>query len=314
MHRPLLFAALAACSTPEDASPPAVDSGEADQELPSAWEFDGDEGGDVDYDPAAMEAALGEVLAQVLTLSGQPVLDAYEQVFAEADSACPSWYEFDGNTYWLATCTARTGARFDGYGFYYVYESEDVFGDGNLWDLVQLSGAATIESSSGQTFHLGGYAYTGQTTHTGSYGESGWVSTIFGSAQWDGAERGWLAEGVSPSLLLYAFDYPVPYEGKYVYIEGTVGGLAGGASAAEFDLFQMADTSLGMPCDQEPSGSVVLRDQSGVWYEVVFDIDPYTLELSGDCDGCGAVFRGAELVGEACADFSRFLSWEDQPW
>ncbi|MCP4805529.1 MAG: hypothetical protein GY884_09285 [Proteobacteria bacterium] len=58
-------------------------------------------------------------------------------------------------------------------------------------------------------------------------------------------------------------------------------------------------------CAAEPAGTILVRDEVGYWYELVFD---------GSCDGCGSVQWEGETLGEACIDVSPLYAWEDAPW
>ncbi len=317
--------APAAAGAESDSGGGSADSGStggaAGEELPGAYEYEGGGSGGGDYDRAAIEQALDDVFRGALTLYPEPALQGYEAAMADGDAGCPSWYEVDGNTFWYASCRASSGASYDGYGFYYLYDGEDILGDGRLWDLSYLSGAATMVDAEGQSFHLGGYVYQGI-----GYGQGGdtswaWVSAVFGSLAWDGesAAGTWLEAGVQPSLLVYGVRYPAAGASyNYIYLDGTIGGLSPAATAVELDELTLAPEALGWPCEGEPYGGVGLRDGDGVWWDVRFDVvlneTGTAYVLDGECDGCGAVFRGSELVGEACVDTSVLLDWEEQPW
>ena len=68
------------------------------------------------------------------------VIDQYHANLRLADTACPTWFEYEGQSYWFANCETQTGAEFDGYLFSYVYEQEDIYGNGDIWDMDQLLG------------------------------------------------------------------------------------------------------------------------------------------------------------------------------
>jgi hypothetical protein len=320
MRRLLLLAVLAACRTPGGSSEDAS-AGPAPPDGPSEWpSTPDDDAPDARFDVDAVELALDEVLTGMTTVGAEPVITAYDALMASTDGSCPAWYENEGNVFWYSRCTTSGGTFFDGYGFTYVFEDAEVFGPGGgYWDLTQVTGAATIRDASGHTFHLGGAAYEGAGTN--EYGARLWVSNVLGGFVWDApeAEGTWLSRGVSPGLLLYAIRYPpgsaAGIDGNYLYVQGTVGGLGEAATGAQLDM-AVADTSLGFPCDLEPMGTVSLRDADGTWWDVTFDVttDGERYEMTGDCDGCGAVTLHGAYVGEACADFAPLLDWTERPW
>lgn len=310
---------LPACRT--DGFPAAAPADEdAAGDGPSAYEWQPETGTEPTFDAATLEAALSDVVDGMLTVGAAPVLDTYSTLMDAADSTCPAWYEQDGNVFWYAQCTADSGAYFDGYGFTNVYADTELFGPGGgYWDATVVSGAATIRDDAGHTFHLGGQVYDGTGYHED--GRSLWVSSVLGGFTWngEGAADTWLGQGVSPGLLLYAIHYPVEVfgvTGNYLYADGTVGGLGDVATGADLTQFSLISETLGVPCDQEPGGTMSIRDAEGVWWDVRFDLVATETEwvLEGECDGCGAVYRDGDYQGEVCADFSPLLDWTDRPW
>lgn len=321
--RLLLFTSLAlvACRTAGDGSDEATLPQAEDPGGPSEWEYtpDGDEP-EATFDAAAVELAVDEALTGMLTVGAAPVLDAYTMLMEQADSDCPSWYENEGNVFWYSRCTTDAGTFYDGYGFVFVYEDAEVFGEGQgHWDLTQVSGAATIRDADGHTFHLGGAAYDGVAVN--QWGGTSWATTVLGGFQWDAPDAAgtWLGDDVSPGLQMYAIDIPpeagAGFDGRFIQAVGTVGGVGTETTGAQVELIQMS-TQLGFPCDIEPYGTVSVRDADGTWWDVTFDVviedDDYA--LAGECDGCGAVTLHGEYVGDACVDTSFLLDWTEQPW
>ena len=286
-----------------------------DVELPGDYEYEDEQGADGEFDQAGVEAALSDFVDTILTISPEPALSGYEAVLEDGDVSCPSWYEQDGNIFWYASCEASSGASYDGYGFYNIYEDDTtVFGDGRAWDVVYVSGAATMSDAAGHTFHIGGDIYQGTGYGLNGDTSTSFVAAVYGSLAWDGdsAEGTWLDEGVAPSFFAYGITYPVGLgdaTANYLSLDGTVGNLSAAATAVEFSDLLVVDEQFGYPCEQEMAGALAVRDADGVWWDVVFDVDPKTWEMTGDCDGCGAVFKGTELVGEACVDSSTLLDW-----
>jgi hypothetical protein len=307
----ILTACAAEVDQPDDPNPADTDPV---AEMPTEYTYAGDEDAQLAFDPDAIEEAIDDTLTHILSLQAAPVRAAYDASVAHMEPGCPDWYDYEGNAFWYAYCTTDTGTSFNGYGFYTVYEDADAFGDGNSWDLVSISGAATVRDSAGHTFHLGGVVYDG--TGTNADGASLWVSQVAGGFMWDAPEAAgtWLETPNSPSMLLYAIQYPLDGDpGNYMYINGSAAGLSDASTAVRFSTVVLADTRLGMACSAEPVGTLSVRDHAGQWWDIRFDLDE-TGRLTGDCDGCGGVYLGDEYQGEVCADFSSLLDWESNPW
>lgn len=289
--------------TDTDDDPPSGDS-------PSGYDPDLPDASSATFDQSRTEAALTLAIAGLSGLSTDPVFDAYDVAMAGGEGYCPAYYEQDGNTFWYASCTTSTGTWYDGYGFYNYYEDYTVDDDGNVWDTEYISGAATVREATGETFHVGGYVQRSWTTD-----ENNWTSIqegLFGSFQADDAPAdSWLGRGEQPSLYAYrAFneDYGLA-AGGYVGFQGSLGGLGDtGQVALNTELMILGTTSLGLPCQDEPGGSITVRTEDGGWWDITFDMDAERFVLTGDCDGCGTVTDAAGgVVGEACADFSPLL-------
>jgi hypothetical protein len=309
-----LLLAAACGSSPDGATDQKGGEAPALADPPSEYVYTPEAQAEARFDADALEAILDEYLTGSMVFTATPVMEAYGQVLEAAEPGCPDWYEVDGNTFWYAYCSTSTGTSFDGYGFYTVYDGVDAFGDGNLWELTAISGSATVRDNAGHTLHIGGDLYDG--TGLSTDGARLWVSQVAGAFLWDGpgSEGSWLAQGGSPSLLLYAIQYELDGQAyNYLYETGAIAGLAGGSAALQLNDVSMAHTALGYACAAEPMGTLSVRDSSGHWWEIRFDLDDRG-RLTGDCDGCGGVFDGETYVGEVCADFSPMLDWERNPW
>lgn len=270
------------------------------------------------FDQAATEAALQAAIDGALASPAPPVLTGYQAALAWATDACPSLYETEGNLFWYDTCTTEAGARFDGYGTYIVYEGEDAYGDGVLYDGAVVYGLGRVTDPDGNVFEAGGAA--GALEGTSDEGVTVFISVIEGGFAWDApeAEDTWLSTDLSPSLTIYAAVLAA-YDLHYVNLNGGLNGLsvvdedAALLPTATFDNVTLADELVGFPCDQEPAGTIAVRDTTGAWFSVRFDVSE-ELQLTGACDGCGEVTLNGQVVGEACADFKSWLSWGDRPW
>lgn len=314
-----MIALLLACGG-SDSGSPAPDVAEA----PLAYDiadYTDQERPEASFDSLAVEEALQTAIDDVLLSAATPVVEGYAEAMSFADADCPTLYDVDGNTVWYDYCTTDEGATFSGYGFYYVYDDVDVLGAGVPMDGAVVTGLGRITGPDGTTIEVGGTAgeLTGSTEDLDA-----WVSVTAGSFAWDApeAEGTWLEAGLRPSLTMYAITLP-EYGLHYLSVEGGLDGLedvSGGAlglPTATFAGTVLADEAVGFPCDQEPSGSISVRDPNGAWYTVDFDVDAEDgadPALNGVCDGCGEVTHNDVVVGEACADFSAWLDWGESPW
>jgi hypothetical protein len=299
------FALLAGC--PADEPAPVDETPEA----PAPYIFEEDAPPVADLDVGELEAAIDAAVDLALTLNATPIFPAYQAAMVGSESACPSYYEADGNVYWYDQCTAGTGASFSGYSFYQVYENAD-FGDGALYNGQAVSGVAEVVTADGYTFQSGGSAYI-LSSATETY--TAYTSMIAGAFAWDGpeAEGTWLAEGVSPDVTMVA--YNTAY-GNFMQLDGGLSGLGGALDTVVFDTVVIYEEALGSTCPTEPGGVVSVRDASGSWYDVVFD-GPAGFDAESDpslCDGCGEAYFRGEPLGSVCADFTTLLAFEGAPW
>ncbi len=299
---------LLACSS-------GADTANADITAPGAHTWTPGTTATVSVDLPAVEAALSDLLLSVRELNAAPVLAGYQAAMADADDTCPAYYEQDGNTFWYATCQAESGAEYDGYAFFTRYEQYDLFGDGTAWDADVLSASADITEADGDRLHVGGTAYLGESVIKEDV--RGWISVVAGAFMGSGPDvsESWIGDGATPTLTSYAIRYEL-YDLNLLYLYGSIG-LEGDLTAASFGpLFIYTQMAGVYPCAEEPAGSVSLRDPSGTWMDVVFDLDPETLELAEGraCDGCARVTVEGDEVGEICIDGSSMVDWTDAPW
>ncbi len=319
--RPLLLLLLACNGAPADKGDGAPWNGNSEEDVDSAepldpteWTYVPDEEIQHQYDRALVESALAEVYALLPSLHAGPVLEAYADAMDSSDPACPDRYETDGNVFWYAACESASGMYYSGYAFDYQYEDVDLNGDGTLWDASVVSGSATLSQDS-DYLHISGNAYLANAVQEGvDVGQSqvfGWME-VWGP-RWTGL--GWLGSGLAPSIGMYSYHLPNESgeSARYLYAEGTLGGMDPGIPGIELTL-AIGNEEVGFPCSVEPAGSVAIRDTSGAWWEVVFDVNIETWRSTGACDGCGTVFYQGEAVGEACADPTALLDWERAPW
>lgn len=306
---------LLACQpTLEDGDPAASPDGGAEADPPSGYVYEGDDAPPASFDAEALGLAIAEALAVAPGITGTPVLDAYFSMLDLADPDCPDWYEQDGNVFWYDVCTSDRGAFFDGYGFYYPYDEVDLDGSGTLWSGDYLYGVATIDAPEGDSFHTGGGVQV-LTGYNPEYNGFTAMSQVQGGFLWTAPEAAdtWIGAGLQPDLYLYGVDYP-DYGGRGLYLEGGLAGLDGDATAVVFSGLLLYHEVLGSPCEDEPEGTISVRDADGRWWDVRFDTPPEGPMDADLCDGCGTASLGGVDQGQVCVDVSALLDWEITPW
>lgn len=296
-------------------APGPVDSAVVEAYEPVPYEIPGADGVDPVFDAEAMSTAILDAIEVARSITGAPVMVAYNTVMASADDGCPNYYELDGNVYWYDQCTTASGSQFSGYSFYYGYTDYDG-GDGNIYNGAQLYGVAQVWDAEGHQLDLGGSAADMVLTAAdGSY--TYWYSVVQGSFAWDGAgtEGTWVSPGMAPDLTLTAIEYPA-YDGHMFLVSGGVGGLSGAYETVVFDDLTLYDAGIGGDCPEEPGGTISVRDPNGYWYDVFLDGQLTTDDAVRDaaCDGCAEVWYQGTSLGEVCADFTTLTTWEGAPW
>jgi len=322
---PICLAALGACADKDIADDPKSGdpvSEPAPPASPSPYEYDGQPEPPV-YDQAELEAAMDAVFAEVLTISGAPPILAYQTMMELADSSCPTWYTNEGYSYWVGGCTTGEGVDFSGYVFADEYVDAALLGEGSSMTGMTLNGQAFITDTDGGRLDMGGYAYDAAGTGDDGVTET-WLTGVIGTFVWDDelVEDTWLGTPLQPTLEASAYQFVIDAEGTKVQGVRLHGGLAGfnsDWSTASLDSIFMVDELPGFwHCGLEPAGILSIRAQDGYWYQVAFDVqkqaDGSFDTPPGTCDGCGTVYRGGDVIGEACADASVLTDWEDQPW
>ncbi|MEQ1503660.1 MAG: hypothetical protein ABMB14_15585 [Myxococcota bacterium] len=271
--------------------------------------------------PTASLAELGEALQTgldlTLTITATPVQEAYDAVMDSSTLACPYVYATPDGEYWYDSCTASDGTEFDGYVF--AYEENDLYDpySGLVFDYWYAFGGATVEDAQGHQLELAGGAVWQK-----GVGESGgvpleyYITDIGGTFRWDGPEaRGtWLEAGLDPDLTVITYAVPI-LDASSTTLAGGFGGFADGWALA-YDNNTVGSAILGLPCEDELSGTVGLRAPDGTWYDIQFQgsdgTDPdYD---AAQCDGCGQAFYQGEPMGEVCADVSTLIAMGVAPW
>ena len=256
-------------------------------------------------------AGIDDAIATALNFDAAPPIAAYDAVVAGADTSCPQGYEASpGYTYWGGQCTSESGTTFSGFAY-----------DGRLDDQVDANGTVTdwrsvyvvakITDASGQRLEsAAGAVIQHGVGPWGAYLTS-YVSGEF-SYEGDAAAGSWLADTAHPEMSLYLVSYDGV--GAGLWVSGSVSRLDGPVEAYAFSALNLYYANA---CALEPAGTILLRDEEGYWYDVVYDTPLAQLPDMDPalCDGCGEVWYQGELLGEVCNDFSPWYDWRaDGGW
>lgn len=210
-----------------------------------------------------------------LALSSPPdpdeIIEAYLWLMSQGDDVCPG-DEHNITDLWLYGCDALTGYSYAG-----VTDWLDMpFDEGGMsGSIMGIAGDFWIDTPEGDQLEAGGHSMK-------AFNPTLLVSEIAGSFRWSGGSD-WLSSGYSGNLTQ---EYVV---GAYVAFRG----------AANINGVHIAGHELTFPegCNGQPVGGVSLRDPSGGWYRLDFDV----------CDSCTEVVFEGTPVGEACVDFSNYI-------
>ena len=270
---------LLACRAPAE----PIDTG-VDEPTPYIYE-------DAETVEASMTAddigqAISALLEDTLQIHASPVFDSYDAIMTAQEPDCPNYYENEGNLYWYDYCYSSDGSYFTGYAFSLEYE--DYPAEGYVYNGRALNAVAEVSTGEGHLFSAGG---TAQFLRADSTEEAHdvqhiiWYSVIQGSYAYDGPEAAgtWLNEGISPDLTLQIAEIPEEAEagvsGRTFTADGGVSGLSGDIGTFLFDAFQVWPAEFGNSCPEEPHGMISVRDEDGLWYDVVFDgSEPWSSE------------------------------------
>lgn len=295
---------------PEDEDP--------DDELPSEYTYDEEEVEPLLSLPE-VEDAMELGFRTIMGADPNDVFEVFQDVLADgdADRSCPYWYEtyyeLYGYDYWYGGCTSDSDIYYDGsiYGIDYEPYSSGYYNyHRNAW----WYGDWGAEYPDGQRWDISGYFRAYDYTYTyypyrvnylGFTGDVGWTG--------DDYEHTWFAGGASVDFAMSTMDYPA--YGSYVTISGGMSSLSGDATTIHFTDFYIGTQGYS-DCEDEPSGTISIRDSDGEWYQAVFDGPAYdgAEVFPPDCDGCGEVWFRGEKLGEVCPAFTVFTDWSETPW
>lgn len=205
---------------------------------------------------------------------------AYTGAVLQGDAACPALNDNgapgSGEGVWVADCTATSGWSYAGSSLF-----DDARGDArSLW----LAASFTMIDPQGNAFRGGGEVRYDLVTA----GEvSTWTGQVGGVFGWAG-EAGWLGSARGEALFL---EGRIDASGRTLRLDG---GIEYESATIRFSGLEF-DTAA---CDAPVRGSVAVREPDGTWL---------TLELSGDCTGCGELRGDAGALGAACVSLPGVL-------
>jgi hypothetical protein len=265
-----------------------------------------------------VQAALEEGLETWQSMDPELVFDAQTEARGQGDTACPyyydSYYESYGYYYLYGGCSTGAEDTWTGYQYgvdYGSYTSGDYTYQRYGW----WYGDIRQDRSDGSRFEMSGYFYMYDYTYT-PYNRNYFYVNFTGAAEVDSEEHAgdWLGQGLSLDLIVSG--YHQPEMGGLLSMEGGLSGLSGAANSLRFNGLFWAAEGWGVDCQEEPGGSVSLRDAEGGWYDVYFDGPAYENDtvFGPECDGCGEVWYQGELLGEICPAFDTLTEWEGRPW
>ena len=293
---------LIACTADPGGTPPAFSLTTVTTPEDVPWVVAGEDPAPVDLQVVLDAAQEGLELAR--TLSPQPVLDAYRDLAAGADVACPTMYEDDGVEYWLDSCTSAAGTTFDGFGLDDDLLVADLYG---TYEVTATGGAGSIEGPDGTFLEMDGYA---QLVVSGDPSFLVTTTLLIGDFATNHplADGTWLEDDLRPGLA--ATRYEIDGTSYAVSAVGAIDGLGGETPAVAFDDMLLVTEFPGSGgCSLEPTGALSVRLAVGDWVDIVFDPylqDDVVVYDEGTCDGCGQAWHRDLPLGEACLDFS---SW-----
>lgn len=205
-------------------------------------------------------------------------VDAYVELLGGRDETCPNAGEhLIGQEMPIDGCTSAAGYHYAGNTTLLRFSSPDTTRESQGYSL-----GGDFEIRDPQGYRLaGGGAMTYSWTREGN-GQTIWMGEAAGSWIHDKRDDA-LGLGVSGTLM---FRGAAATDNDMTGLTGTVG---------VGDMFvQFVDVTWAATCDGNPSGSVRIRDASGMWS---------TLDYGDRCDGCGTYT--IDLLGEsteACLD------------
>jgi hypothetical protein len=210
--------------------------------------------------------------------------DAYKGMFAYRDETCPNAGEqLVGQEMPEGGCFAASGAHFEGNTS--IVEIDEVTGSDTRSGF-QFGGDFLISDPAGDWL-AGGGGMRMQTLRSNN-GNVVWSGEAAGT--WIDTRRDdWLGLGFSST---FTFNGSRTADGLVLTMSGTVG--------VDDVYLQLVDLMWEDRCGGYPTGSLRIRDPSGVWAD---------LDFGDRCDGCGTLTHDTlDDATEACVDLSPYAS------
>jgi hypothetical protein len=296
-------------------------NGETDPEVPAPTPYvvdDEENAQQPDLDGAAVEQAISDTTPTLFLLGAARLQDVLNAYLMLGDENCPggeAYANAEGESRaFFAECTAASGASFYGDLFYNQYVDRPGEDGSTNTGFELYAGGLRIETPAAGTLTLSGYhgMARGQApTYFSAYTvSSGTVQTDSSLAE----GHLWLTGQVRGELT--AFGYGDENGIRVFGMEGAVAvNQTDGVSAISFEGVNGPNFG---PCSDEPHGIISVREEGGVWHDVIFDGPAEGEEPDPDlCDGCGTRYVGGEEVGETCLGsdvMTQLTDWDQSPW
>ena len=206
--------------------------------------------------------------------------EAYTRALLGGDSECPRFLDASGAV-WAAECTAASGWSYSGTSLYTDERTETARS-------LRMTASFTVTDAEGDPFRGGGEVLYESASAAGATEWSGQVGGVFA---WSG-EAGWLGEARGEALFL---------EGAS---DGTSrslrldGGVEYASATISFSGLSVDTATCAGDAPVDAPATLQVRDPGGAWF---------TLDLPGDCTGCGELWFGAEALGPACVPLAGLL-------
>ncbi len=287
---------IIACGPAQETDP----SENSDTQLPSEYIYDDTDVIVPDQTPEALAAGVETALERALAFTPGPLFDAYALAMEGQSDNCPNMYA-DGDAYfWSDQCTSDDGTYFSGYS--YAQEGTE-YGDEADASYKSFYSAATITNANGYTFNGAGgvYDYVATTEFETSHYWN--IRGAFSSDE-PSLLDSWLAENANPDIEASVYiNSQYPTASLDIRLDGGFSPLSETLVAVSFDDFHWAEWTT---CLGEPGGSISLRSEDGLWYDILFDnVIEWDDEqpTTEECDGCGTAYYLGEPVGQVCPNF-----------
>lgn len=243
----------------------------------------------------AIETTLEEGIHDIRLVRANRALDAYDELLAQSDEACPRWYTGDDGPYWADNCQAESGVSYQGFGL--AYEHEGITDEwGNTWTGRQIHCEGGLESLETKLTCVGGFNELVGTDANESPVFYSYTSPY--TLERNGTQITY------PHMEMWAVNHP---DYKAIYYSGTI--------ISESGLIQFDETTFNnVDCLLEPEGkqNIQVTEESTSWINLIWHGDQGA--ESAACDGCADAFMNGKDIGSVCADFSVWLDWEDSPF